>query len=80
MDQSALYLDFQVVLAGQAPQHLLYFLEIPQAHTPLDQDSHLGLACLEALVDLGNHGLPLHHRRDTKEWMENMIQKSLLLL
>lgn len=55
-----LYLEFQDVLAGQVTQHLPYFLEIQQAHILLAQDSQLAPVFLKVLVDLGNHGLPLH--------------------
>lgn len=69
-----LYLEFQAALAGQVPQHLPVLLEIQEAHIPLAQGSQLVPVCLKARVDLGNHGLPLPQRRDTREKMDNLFQ------
>lgn len=54
------YLEFQDFLAGQVLQHLPYFLEIQQTHILLAQDIQLAPVSLKVLLDLGNHGLPLH--------------------
>lgn len=56
----ALYLEFQDVLAGLVHQDLPYILEDPQAHSLLALDSQLARVFLKVLVDLGNHGHPLH--------------------